>query len=161
MELNFKNKDNTPIPVANLQIIIDISKKDISFDINDLYFCPVHLFFGFRTNGNLPVKFDNMTFGYTISSLCSSPDLVSFVQTKSYPGYIETNSEYSQHETITLCEEKEYELTVWCYNNKERFSKKTQFSIQNWQEYYPKEISVPRPRDVDFGRIVVRDPWWI
>jgi len=148
-----------PIPTADLQILIDIGNKTITFDTNDLYFTPIHLYFGFRNNGTLPVEFDNMRFGYDVSAL--NGDIAAFIESMEFPGYISTDAKYSQHQTIQLGTEKLYGLSVWCYNGGERFSGQTTFKIQNWQDYYPKGIDVPKPGSSQYGRINVQDPWWI
>ena len=148
------------IPTADLQIIIDISEKRIKFDTNDLYFTPIHLYFGFRNRGQLPVEFNNMKFGYDVSTL--NADTAAFVEAYEFPErYISTDAVYSNHRTVNLTSEKLYGLSVWCYNNEERFSGQTTFKIDNWQDYYPSGIDVPKPGSSEYGRINVQDPWWI
>jgi hypothetical protein len=148
------------IPRADLQVIIDISKKTISFDTNDLYFTPIHLFFGFRNNGTLPVEFTNMKFGYDVSAL--NGDTAAFIEAYEFPErYISTDSVYSNHRTVYLTSEKLYGLSVWCYNDGERFSGQTTFKIDDWQDYYPSGIDVPKPGSSEYGRINVQDPWWV
>jgi hypothetical protein len=149
-----------PIPTSDLQIIIDIGKKTITFDTNDLYFTPIHLYFGFRNNGLMSVQFNNMKFGYDVSALVG--DTAAFVESHEFPEkYISTDAKYSIHKTLQLTSERLYGLSVWCYNNEERFSGQTTFKIDNWQDYYPKGIDVPKPGSSQYGRINVQDPWWI
>lgn len=149
-----------PIPLGNLQCVIDIGQKTVTFDINDLYVPDIHLFFGFRNNGEQKTTFINMKFGYDLSILLGD-GVSQFVTSDTLPGYIQTDAEYSEHRTLQLQPEKSYGLSVWCINNGERFAAQTTFRVDKWQKYYPEGIDVPKPGTPEYGRINVADPWWI
>lgn len=155
-----KKQFENPIPRADLQCVIDVRRKSVTFDTNDLFFPDVQLFFGFRDNGELGVEFDRMTYGWDLSIL-GEAGLSSFVTSKEYPGYISTDALYSQHETLRLQKEQSYGLNVWCKNSGERFSAQCTFRVAHWQEAYPKDIAVPKPGDEGYARINVADPWWV
>lgn len=160
MVLDVREGMEKGVPLGNLQCIIDIGNKTITFDTNDLYVPDIHLFFGFRTNGEQNSVFTDMTFGYDLSIQLGN-GVTQFVTSAELPGYIQTDAEYSEHRTHNLIAEKDYGLSVWCKNNGERFSGQTTFRIANWQEYYPAGIDVPQPGTPEYGRINVADPWWI
>lgn len=64
-----KKEFENRIPRADLQCVIDVRRKSVTFDTNDLFFPDVQLFFGFRDNGELGVEFDRMSYGWDLSLL--------------------------------------------------------------------------------------------
>lgn len=148
------------IPRADLQSVIDITNKTVTFDTSDLYFANIQLFFGFRDNGKQGVVFDNMTYGWDISELGES-GLSTFVCSQEYPGYISSDALYCQNTTLNLKILTSYGLNVWCKNAGERFSAQCTFKVDQHQSYYPEKYEAPKPGDPGYGRINVSDPWWI
>lgn len=146
-------------PRCDLQVMIDITKKTIEFDTDDLYFKDIQLMIGFRDDGKLPVKFNDLKFGYDLSIV--EDDLIKFVESEEYGNYIETDVEYVQNKTLNVNTEILYKLSIWCYNNKERFSLSCTFKIDDWQEYYPELYDVPKEGDPRYNAPNVDDPWWI
>jgi hypothetical protein len=146
-------------PRSDLQVIIDIAEKSIKFDTNDLDFKDIQLMIGFRDNGKLPVKFNNLKFGYDLSII--ENNLIKFIEGYDYTGYIETDVEYTENKNLNLTCEVLYKLSVWCYNDDDRFSSNCTFTVHDWQEYYPELYDVPKEGDPRFNAPNVQDPWWI
>lgn len=97
-----------------MKFIADIGTKTWSFD-KEYLSTDIQIKFGFRNNGKLPVFFDQMTFGY---SLTSDSKKIS-ENSRPQPGmsYIFTDQDYIELFNIyQLIVGKKYTLEIWVKN---------------------------------------------
>jgi hypothetical protein len=158
--LDTRPDEDASKPKAEIHIQIDIFNKTISYDLNHLLFSDIQLFFGFTDDGKLPVEFTDMKFGYELT--LEENDLIKMVEYDTWGGYIKTWEECLYNKNIKVDNDTLYTLTVWCYNNGERFSNKETFRITTWQNNFPVQHNVPRDEtDPRYQMINVPDAWWI
>lgn len=157
--IDFKTGEDTRKNRPEIKIKFDISSKIIDIKYDKLHFTNLNLFFGFTDNGNLPVKFTNLKFGYDIT--VEKNGVLQYIKSEHLGGYIETSEEYTENINITVNHNILYTLSVWCYNNGEHFSNSTPIIIPEWMNMYPEEYNPPKPGDPRYGRIIVENPWWI
>lgn len=107
-----------------MKIISDISKKTINFveeDKDQQYF--VEFYFCFVDNGNLPVIFDNLSFGMLIKD-SDGQTLHSFIEPKENFEYNRTDQDYLfSYEVRNFSANVEYTINVWCKNNDNEWEK--------------------------------------
>ena len=159
MSIDALTGEDTRKNKPEIKIKFDIGSKTIDIKYDELHFTNLKLFFGFTDNGNLPVKFTNLKFGYDIT--VETDGVLQYIRSENRGGYIETSEEYAENIDITVKHNTLYTLSVWCYNNGEHFSNSTTITIPEWMNMYPEEYNPPKPGDPRYNMINVKDPWWI
>lgn len=101
-----------------MKILADLTTKTFTVDEETL----PHLYLGFRDNGSQNVTFNNLSFGYKITSGRKN------VASGTYPAegvqYVSSDQDYISSDTIEVTPETTYNVSVWVENAGERFEDK-------------------------------------
>lgn len=98
-----------------MKFTADITTKTWSFDEEELANSYIDIKFAFRENGNLPVVFDQMAFGYSL--VLNSENISEESRPFSGMSYVSTDQDYIESFMVTgLIAGKEYTVNVWAEN---------------------------------------------
>lgn len=115
-------------------VIADIDQKNIALIGADTQ--EKHLYFGFRKNGELPVVFDNLTFGLSVSENSV------VVQEENLPAngivYESTDQDFIEFISLNAVRiGRPYSLTVWVENAGVRWEQQFDLLIPKGPQIYP------------------------
>jgi hypothetical protein len=111
-----------------MKFLADTATQTWSQEGEELSSFSANLYFGFRNNGELPVTFDGMGFGYTLEN---SEGLIS-EDHNPLEGvtYISSDQDYITAHTINdLVPDEEYTLNVWAENSGNRWEEEFSFTL--------------------------------
>jgi len=111
-----------------MKFLADLATKSWSKEDEELSNFSVNLYFGFRNNGELPVTFDRMGFGYTLEN---NEGLIS-EDHNPLEGlvYVSSDQDYvSAHTLNNLVPDEEYIVNVWTENAGERWEEDFTFIL--------------------------------
>lgn len=117
-------------------LIADIATSTWSVVEQDEPGFSANIFIGFRDNGNLPVTFSGLSFGYSVED----GDIV--VGGDSQPTgdlvYVSTDQEYLISSRVDgLVPEKEYVVSFWAENDGQNFQGSTAITLPRPNQPYP------------------------
>lgn len=117
-------------------LIADIATSTWSVVEQDEPGFSANIFIGFRDNGNLPVTFSGLSFGYEVSD--ADDVITSSVHPQGDIQYVSTDQEYCTLESVAnLVPEKDYTVTFWAENDGERFEGSTVLTLPRPSQPYP------------------------
>jgi hypothetical protein len=122
-----------------MDLIADISKKSWKKIDGVFNYFSIELYFGFKKNGKLPVTFNELSFGCTLS------DNDGIINEKQWPLhdaiYVSSDQEcIESHAIDNLVPDKEYTLHVWAKNAGEKWEETFAFILPRPTSPYPSWI---------------------
>jgi hypothetical protein len=105
-----------------MRAIFDFSARRCDLDVGPADHGVQTLYFGFRDNGQLPVIFDSLTFGWALTQDdgVGHPELPRYSR-QDYPDapdveYVATYEDYAHRDTLLVLPDTHYTLEVWAQN---------------------------------------------
>jgi len=120
-----------------MKLLADITTKTWLIEEEEGQFPDaVMLSIGFRDNGNLPVTFDNMSFGYSVFD--KKLEMLSEQHPSNDIAYIATDQDYIHSSYVgSLAGDKTYTVNVWAENGGEKWEDSFTFSLPKPGNPYP------------------------
>lgn len=119
-----------------MKLIADIKTKTWLFEEEEVFPYSTEIKIGFRNGGDLPVIFDNLSFGYYLTS--DNKIFSEKTKPEEETSYIYTDQECVEIFFIEkLMPKKEYMITVWAENSDQFWQESFTFSTPEIKSPYP------------------------